>query len=257
MTDPPSTMEPLPSTGPVERPALSCAGEPAALRITVSTAPFSTEACEPGPVDGWLDGSVRELSDGVELILDSCPPTADCLGSRRCLIRIEGIDTPLADDLRAFDYQHLSGWAQPGFVRLKRTVGCCRGPGCYCGPYTVLYAFHGNPGTAAPDGLSDGAEDLRFARETEVCEVGFCGTKSFFLSAALVPELTSVGTVPEAIVVAPRETKDLGESGLRVRLLTSSHDECIDEPANAAFIAWLDSTAIDDDEDDIDRETDP
>jgi hypothetical protein len=225
----------------------ACEVREAGLRISLSSAPFSSDECLPGPVDGWIDGTLTESEDAVELILSSCPPAADCATARMCQIRIEGSGVSLYSALARHEYDYLTGWVDDGFVRLQRVVDCCAGSGCFCGPYTVLYARNGNPDASPPDPIPDVAEDLVFRRADAICGEG-CGQRPFAIEAVLSPARTSVPVAPDPIVVAPGETRTLGETGLDVHLISSRRDECTDEPGTASWVAWLADVGADGDD---------
>ena len=230
---PPVSPEP-PPVSPEPAPPQVCGVRDEQLRIAVTTDTFSAEPCIPGPVDGWIDG-VEETDEALEMVIDSCPPWAFCSQPHRCRIRIEGIGEPIGASLEGHDY--LSGWADPGFLRLRRTVSCCRGPGCYCGPNTVLYARTANPADPLPDALPDEAEELWFQRLASECGEG-CGLKPFALEARFDGQAPAA-IVPEALALQPGETQALGETGIQVRVISSQRDACTDEPGVASWIAWL------------------
>jgi hypothetical protein len=222
------------------------------LSITLSTEPFSSDECLVGAIDGWIDGTLTEEDDAVELVLSTCPPSADCDTARLCRIRIEGSGVPLYPALLRHEYDYLEGWVDESYVRLSRVVDCCGGadPDCFCGPHHVLYARNGNPDASPPDPVPDVAEQLVFRRADGICDEGpsACGDRPFFLEASLTPSRTSVPTAPAPIVVAPGETRRLGDTGLAVHLISSRRDACTDEPGSASWVAWLAEVPADGDD---------
>lgn len=231
--------EPTSAAAPVEPDSVGpatvapvCEVQDRSLLVEVSDHSESTEPCEYGPTEGWVR-EVVHLAEGLEVTLDSCTPGDTCDGSDVCTVRIEGVRAP---GLALEGY--ITGWIEPGFVRLSREVSCCRGPGCFCGvPSTVLYVRWANPASAAPD-APPGLDELSFARGEALCGDAVCGDAAFELLAYVEP--TSPGA-DESVseVVRPGETKELGSTGLAVHLVGSAHDPCLDEPADALWVAWL------------------
>jgi hypothetical protein len=210
-------------------------------------------------VQGWI--SHRETAlDATTFTLDDCPPDADCDGSRLCEIALQGFGADAAGVLEAFPWDaQYYGWAEDGFVRLFATTACCRGPGCFCGPYTALYARVGDPDAPAPDMLERGQEDLPFSRGESTCAERDCGEAPFRVAVELRPSQTSVAVVPAPIELAVGETADLGDTSLRAHLVSAAVDPCINLPARAGYVVWNTRGArgMDDGVDDRDRNDAP
>jgi hypothetical protein len=211
----------------------SCEIREAHLDIGISTAPGSSEPCEPGPVEGWIDGTLVEAGGVTEFILDTCPLDADCDASRRCQIHLEGHEVPLAPTLSASE-SALFGWVEPGFLRLSFDRGDC----LTC-DRTVLYARDANPDAPPPD-----PGDLSFARGEDLCGED-CGLHPFTLVAS--SSLLGGHGGRESVSVRPGETLALSDGGLEVRLLSSRRDECTDVPGVASWITWFDPSSDSDD----------
>jgi hypothetical protein len=234
---------PLPGEEPegTEPAGGSCTPRDTAFSISLSTIEGSSEECEAGEMEGWVTGDVTDREGTLEFALSSCPPTADCDTVKLCRIRLEGLEGPLGAAIEP--RLHLSGWASNGYVRLYKQIFECCGdrPGCFCGPYTVLYAHTGSPEAPPPGSVPEYAETLQFNRGSSLCALNDCGPKPFFLEAEMDPGRSAVEPAPESITVQPGETEALGSTGMQVRLLSSSRDPCTDEPGTARWIAWLES----------------
>jgi hypothetical protein len=228
-----------PEGEPVTRPpppvASTCELGDRAMSVALRRDLHSTEACDDGPIEGWVV-DLREDVEGFEALIDTCPPDADCDGSRRCWIEVSGSRQVPDLDRASFLY----GWAQTGYARLQREVSCCRGPGCLCGvPRTVLIARVSNPDTAPPD-APPGPEELSFSRGERLCGDDACGAAPFALDAFLSGDVLTGVEETETLTVVPDETGTFATAPIHVHLVHSAHDECTDEPPVAGWLAWLD-----------------